>query len=138
MLACAREIAIDHRGIFPSDLTALLRLPGIGKYTAGAIRNICFGILTPAIDGNVRRVLARLLMSNDDLENSFTRLGNGSPPAEFFQSLMELGERICLPKPQCPLCPVRNDCKARKTGMQNVFPQKQDCEKEQKFFTGTC
>jgi A/G-specific adenine glycosylase len=125
MLACAREVLRKHRGRFPAELHALLELPGIGKYTAGALRNICFDQLTPAIDGNIRRVLSRLMMSNSVLENSFTTIGEGAPAAEFFQSLMELGERICLPKPLCQACPVSRHCKAHSSGKQNEFPLRQ-------------
>jgi A/G-specific adenine glycosylase len=67
MLSCAREIVKAHRGIFPFELSDLLKLPGIGKYTAGAIRNIAFGILTPALDGNIQRVLSRLTLSQQNL-----------------------------------------------------------------------
>lgn len=122
MLACAREIVRNHHGEFPHELPALLALPGIGKYTAGAIRNLCFDRLTPAIDGNVRRVLSRLMMTNTDLESIFNHLGSGLPPADYFQSLMELGERICFPDPLCARCPVAAFCKARKTGQQKRFP----------------
>jgi A/G-specific adenine glycosylase len=125
MLACAREIVQKHDAKFPADLPSLLKLPGIGKYTAGALRNICFNSLTPAIDGNIRRVLSRLTMSEKNLEKNFMELGSGTRSSDFFQSLMELGERICLPNPQCGLCPVRRSCKARKAGKQQVFPAKQ-------------
>ncbi|HSP06668.1 MAG TPA: A/G-specific adenine glycosylase, partial [Acidobacteriota bacterium] len=60
MIACAKQVVQEHGGAFPADLPALLKLPGIGIYTAGAIKNLCFGELTPAIDGNIGRVLARL------------------------------------------------------------------------------
>jgi A/G-specific adenine glycosylase len=126
MLACAREILQKHRGKFPSDLASLLSLPGIGRYTAGALRNLCFDQLTPAIDGNIRRVLSRLLMTDSDLESGFQSVGIGAPAADFFQSLMELGERICLPKPACINCPVSKHCKARMAGKTGLFPRKQN------------
>ena len=124
MLNCAREIVKTHRGIFPSDFSALLELPGIGKYTAGAIRNIAFGMLTPALDGNIQRVLSRLMLSQENLEENFLLLAKGAPPSDFFQALMELGERICLPDPECVICPLRKNCRARKSGVQKEFPPK--------------
>ena len=133
MLACAREVMQKHRGTFPRDLSSLLDLPGIGKYTAGALLNICFNRLTPAIDGNIRRVLSRLLMSNSNLESSFTTAGKGAPAADFFQSLMELGERICLPVPLCSNCPVARYCKACEAGLQKEFPRRTNTKRTQIF-----
>jgi A/G-specific adenine glycosylase len=124
MLSCARKIERTHSGIFPSELSELLQLPGIGKYTAGAIRNIAFGVLTPALDGNIQRVLSRLMLSQENLEEDFISLGKGAPSSDFFQALMELGERICLPDPECAVCPVRKYCTARKSGLQKEFPPK--------------
>lgn len=133
MLSCARKIVKNHHGIFPSDLPALLELPGIGKYTAGAIRNIAFGILTPALDGNIQRVLSRMMLSQEKLEENFLSLGESAPASDFFQALMELGERICLPDPECSICPLRKDCKARKMGVQRDFPPKK-IRKETRIF----
>ena len=124
MLRCAREIERTHRGIFPSELSELLQLPGIGKYTAGAIRNIAFGVLTPALDGNIQRVLSRLMLSQENLEEDFISLAKGAPSSDFFQALMELGERLCLPDPECSVCPVSKYCIARKSGLQKEFPPK--------------
>src|SRR5262245_39697566 len=67
MLKCARQIVEKHGGIFPREIDALLALPGIGTYTAGAIRNVCFQELTPALDGNIRRVLSRVVMKRENL-----------------------------------------------------------------------
>lgn len=133
MLSCAREIVKTHRGIFPSELPELLKLPGIGKYTAGAIRNIAFGILTPALDGNIQRVLSRLMLSRQNLEENFISLGKDAPSSDYFQALMELGERICLPDPECTVCPLRNDCSARKSGVQKEFPPKKPRKKTEVF-----
>jgi A/G-specific adenine glycosylase len=124
MLSCAREIVKAHRGIFPFELSDLLKLPGIGKYTAGAIRNIAFGILTPALDGNIQRVLSRLTLSQQNLEEAFLFFANSASSSDFFQALMELGERVCLPDPECAICPVRKHCSARKSGLQKEFPPK--------------
>ncbi len=132
MHACARELVSNHKRKFPSSFEQLIKLPGIGRYTAGALRNLCFAELTPAIDGNVARVLSRLTLnvlppeSKDFLpaiEKSFLRLGKNAPAPEYFQALMELGEQICSPRPLCSLCPVRNFCSAHKAGMENQVPR---------------
>jgi A/G-specific adenine glycosylase len=133
MLSCAREIERTHCGIFPSELSELLKLPGIGKYTAGAIRNIAFGVVTPALDGNIQRVLSRLMLSQEKLEEHFISLAKGAPSSDFFQALMELGERICLPDPECAICPVSKGCAARKTGVQKEFPPKKIRKKTELF-----
>jgi A/G-specific adenine glycosylase len=132
MLRCAREIEQAHGGQFPSELSALLALPGIGKYTAGALSNLCFGRLAPAIDGNIARVLARISNCSarygskdfhNRIEDVFLHYGEGAPAADYFQSLMELGERICLPAPDCPSCPVRGHCAAYLNGNQASIPR---------------
>lgn len=131
MLACARKIESSFGGKFPSELAELLRLPGIGRYTAGAIRNLCFGLLTPAIDGNTRRVLARITANegNPDskgfqasIETAFLDFGKEAPSSEYFQSLMELGERVCLPEPRCSSCPVTSHCRAHRSNKQRSIP----------------
>lgn len=131
MLVCAREIDSSFGGEFPSELAALLRLPGIGRYTAGAIRNLCFGLLTPAIDGNTRRVLARITANEGNpntkefqasIETAFLDFGRKAPSSEYFQSLMELGERVCLPEPRCSSCPVTSHCRAHRLNMQRSIP----------------
>lgn len=142
MIQCAHEIVTRHKGAFPSDLHALLQLPGIGPYTAGAIRNICFGKLTPAMDGNISRVLARITGNRhpmdsrtfrQEIESAFLRFGQNATPADFFQSLMELGERVCLPVPGCPSCPVRNDCRANLNGTALELPIRRSKSKPQAF-----
>jgi A/G-specific adenine glycosylase len=131
MHACARKLVADHGRKFPSNFDQLLELPGIGRYTAGALRNLCFGELTPAVDGNVSRVLSRITMNihptqssefRDAIEKSFMEIGKQAPPHDYFQSLMELGEQICLPRPMCKICPVRKFCKAHSLGMQEKLP----------------
>jgi A/G-specific adenine glycosylase len=132
MLSCAREVQSKHGGKFPSQLSELLALPGIGKYTAGALRNLCFGILTPAIDGNVTRVLARITNRREmihtpkfqtKIAESFLDFGQDAPASEYFQSLMELGEQVCLPKPRCSDCPVQTDCLSFKAGCSSKIPR---------------
>ncbi len=110
-----------HDGALPGDLDGLRALPGIGEYTAGAVASIAFGIATPAVDGNVRRVLSRLF----DIENPTpgvlrshaSALVDPRRPGDFNQSLMELGATVCTPRaPRCEDCPVRQQCRAHKCG----------------------
>lgn len=142
MLRCARDVVSLYGGKFPRNLPALLSLPGIGPYTAGALRNLCFHELTPAIDGNISRVLARIANDShridskifrDDIKRMFLELGDGMPAGEFFQSLMELGERVCLPKPDCPRCPVRFACLAHRNGTVPQIPRRPQKRKEQTY-----
>jgi A/G-specific adenine glycosylase len=108
-------------------------LPGIGRYTAGAIRNICFEQLTPAIDGNIGRALARLgnvhlpIHSNEYISKSdrlYRRMGEDARPSEFFQALMELGEQVCLPQPRCSICPLEAHCLAKRKKTAEQLPLK--------------
>jgi A/G-specific adenine glycosylase len=132
MVACARLLVREHGGQFPSELDQLLQLPGIGRYTAGALRNLCFGKLTPALDGNVTRVIARLTGNSHrvespifrkKLETDYLEIGAKAVPSEFQQALMELGERICTPRPNCDLCPVHSFCEAKRKGIIAEIPQ---------------
>ncbi len=117
----AREVLRVHGGSVPSDTATLLTLPGIGRYTAGAIASIAFDRAEPILDGNVRRVLARWFgvdgaklgkrEEEKQLWNLAGRLVRGSSPGDLNQALMELGATICLPRePNCPVCPLRNAC----------------------------
>ncbi|HLE17628.1 MAG TPA: hypothetical protein VI728_05000, partial [Syntrophales bacterium] len=133
MLRCARELVSRHNGRFPLDLQTLQSLPGIGPYTAGAIRNICFDLLTPTADGNISRVLARITNNRHrmsthafrtEIARSFLEWGQDAPPGEYLQSLMELGEQICLPKPECPRCPMQKLCLAYKKRSVLKIPQR--------------
>ncbi len=120
-------------GTIPDNLKDLLSLPGIGRYTAGAILSIAFNRETPVLDGNVKRVLCRLYAIPEDPKETKTeeRLwsisGSLIPEGNahsFNQALMELGATICIPrKPLCLLCPLRNFCRARKQGNSEVYPK---------------
>jgi A/G-specific adenine glycosylase len=114
----ARIVATRHKGRLPDDYAHLRALPGIGDYTAGAIVSIAFGKPFPALDGNARRVLARLFLVADEktLRNTAQRLVSRTRPGQFNQSLMELGSVVCTPtNPRCPECPVKNLCAAQKS-----------------------
>ena len=128
----ARIVVNEMGGRLPSDLSALLSLPGIGKYTAGAILSMAFGKPVPALDGNVRRVLSRLFALPEAvdrpagakiLEARAADLVPEENPGTFNQSLMELGALVCLPgTPRCPSCPLASSCEGRRRGIQESLP----------------
>lgn len=130
----AMQVLAEHGGKLPASYTALLALPGIGEYTAGAVASIAFGIPVPAVDGNVYRVISRLLMSYADtsvptVKAAFRRavipmLPNR--PGDFNQALMELGATVCLPNaaPKCMVCPLRFHCAAHRAGCAEELPVK--------------
>lgn len=108
-------------GALPTTARELRRLPGVGAYTAGAVASIAFGEAVPAVDGNVRRVLARLFdlaaPAARELESLAGALVDDRRPGDFNQALMELGATVCTPRsPSCPGCPVRAHCLARRRG----------------------
>ena len=126
---------IVERGGFPDTPEALRALPGIGAYTAGAICSICFEQPTPAVDGNVLRVLSRYLADASPVTDekvkrqTAQRLARVYPHGhcgDFTQALMELGATVCLPNgaPLCDHCPLCDLCAAKRVGMQQLFPVK--------------
>lgn len=131
----ARKILTDYGGQFPTTQEEILALPGIGAYTAGAIGSICFEQPTPAIDGNVLRVVSRItesFVSIDDPngKRQMTKALSSVYPAghsgDFTQSLMELGATVCVPKgqPQCEQCPLADICLAHENGTEQLLPVK--------------
>ncbi len=129
----ARILVKDFGGEMPCDYEALLSLPGIGEYTAGAVASISFNLPVPAVDGNVMRVLARLTASELDVmqplaKRWFTAVAQAMQPADapgmFNQALMELGETVCLPNaaPRCGDCPLAAACLARQAGTARQLP----------------
>ncbi|MGH7765862.1 MAG: A/G-specific adenine glycosylase [Candidatus Binatia bacterium] len=115
----AATIVNVHGGKIPRDFHALRALPGIGDYTAGALMSIAFGASYPALDGNARRVLARLfdLKTENSVRESAARLVAVSRPGDLNQALMDLGATVCLPRePRCPQCPVASRCATRRRG----------------------
>ncbi len=112
-----------HGGRLPDDPSALLRLPGVGRYTAGAILSIAFGRRCAAPDGNVRRVYARLLgpAKPGPLDEAAGPMVSRSRPGDFNQAVMELGATVCLPPaPRCGRCPLAHWCRARAAGSFDV------------------
>ena len=131
--AAARVVDDEHGGELPADPAALLDLPGVGRYTAGAVASIAFGLPEPALDGNGIRLLTRLgALSGDParqplrglLWDRLTYLVRGPRPGDLNQAVMELAARICRPaNPDCAACPVAERCAARETGSPTQFPQ---------------
>ncbi len=130
----AKIVVEKYRGRFPKKIGEIRELPGIGRYTAGAIASIAFKLDAPVVDGNVARVLCRYVGIREDPKANATQkqlwdiaaelLPEGHA-REFNQALMELGATICLPKnPRCVVCPVQKNCVARQQGLQNVLPAK--------------
>lgn len=130
----ARFILENGDGKFPERYEGLLKIPGVGEYTAGAIASIAFGERVPAIDGNVNRVLARMLAWEEPTGNVKSRrvfrelLENCQPsdyPGDFNQALMELGATLCAPKiVKCIECPLNKVCVAHDLGHELAFPVK--------------
>ncbi len=128
----AGQVLADHGGELPSTPGGLLSLPGIGEYTAGAILSIAFEKPVPAVDGNVRRVLSRLLALRKPLrepavqkkiEKAVQAMMPQDRPGHFNQAMMDLGATVCLPRnPVCEKCPVAKVCLARTMGLQNTIP----------------
>jgi A/G-specific adenine glycosylase len=117
----------EHGGELPRDEAALRALPGVGRYTAGAIRSIAYREPAPIVDGNVTRVLARLRGSKAPADTELWRdaeaLARGPRPDLANQALMELGALVCTPRaPRCARCPVASACAARASGDPERFP----------------
>lgn len=116
----ARAVLTDHGGEFPRSVEGLLSLPGIGRYTAGAVASFAWNLPAPLVDGNVARVLTRLMACDDDITEPAVQrqlwawageLLNPEEPRLHNSALMELGQRICTPRaPACLICPVSKDC----------------------------
>jgi A/G-specific adenine glycosylase len=119
----AKAVISNHGGIFPQELEALLALPGIGRYTAGALRAFAYNLPATVVDGNVSRVLARLLDFSDAVDDGpgqkqiwewAEMLADDLRPRSYHAALMELGQRVCRPgMPDCLNCPVAIFCKTR-------------------------
>jgi A/G-specific adenine glycosylase len=129
----ARIVVARHGGRFPRLLEEALALPGIGRYTAGAILSIAYSLPLPVVDGNVARVLSRLLLVRNGRSAAGRRrlwsaaaalvAGESATPGDLNQALMELGATVCLPRrPACVRCPVARRCAARAAGLETTVP----------------
>ena len=129
----AQQIMNDYDGIFPNEYEEILKLKGVGKYTAAAVSSICFNGRIPAVDGNFYRVLSRIFADDFDISSSkafnyFSELAHLILPenvGDFNQAMMDLGSEICKPKsPLCGECPLNKDCVAFLTNKVYEFPVK--------------
>ncbi len=133
LLKCARVITNEMGGTFPRDRETLLKLPGIGPYTAAAVAAIAFDEPETVVDGNVERVMARLHAvrtplpkAKPELTDLARALTPKSRPGDYAQAVMDLGATICTPRnPACGICPWSAPCKARAQGIQAQLPAKE-------------
>lgn len=134
---CAGVVRDDHGGVFPTAEAKLLKLPGIGAYTAATIAAICHDEATTIVDGNVERVISRIFMAQTPLPKGKAELRNlaallSQPklpgferPGDYGQAVMDLGATLCTPRsPSCETCPWTQFCAARKAGVQTDYPKK--------------
>jgi A/G-specific adenine glycosylase len=133
LIPCAQMVVETYGGVFPKSYKEIIKLPGVGSYTAGAILSIAYNMKVPAVDGNVMRVYARLFNLDWDIslakiKKEFEDLVMETLPEDrrhFNQGLMELGALICTPKsPKCDQCPIVENCLAYKAGSSSNLPIK--------------
>lgn len=131
----ARQIQEVYGGRMPDSYEELLKLKGIGSYTAGAVASIAYGRTVPAVDGNVLRVVARLKMDDrliteqkvkTSVERELAKVMPSDRPGDFNQAMMELGACICLPngEPHCHVCPLSGLCLAHEHGLETEYPKR--------------
>lgn len=127
----AQIICNQYNGVFPSDLEQIESLKGVGRYIARAIHSIAFNQPSPAVDGNVIRVMSRVLTYDKDLtkaphqreiESYVGKMIQYQTPRDFTQALMELGAMVCQKQPKCEICPLKNHCLAYQSGTQSSYP----------------
>jgi len=129
----AQEMVEKHGGRFPRELKQALSLPGVGDYTARAVLSIAYNQPYAVLDGNVARVMARLLALRGNLhqlqfrrliEENLEMLLSRRSPGNFNQAMMELGQTVCLPRsPRCSICPLRLECRGFQSGKAESYPQ---------------
>lgn len=143
--ACAKAIVEEHGGVVPEDLPELLKLPGIGRYTAGAIASMVFGQRAPIVDGNVTRVLLRVhnravpQADKTTVDWAWSRaeelVRDSGNPAVFNEAMMELGATVCTPKgPKCLQCPIHDQCGALAAGTTESIPLPKPRTKQKRIF----
>ena len=131
----AAEVASRYGGTVPDDPDAFRSLPGVGDYIAAAVLSIAFGRVLPVVDGNVKRVLSRLMeidvpVNRSDAHRIYRapakRLISPDRPADFNQAVMELGALVCRPRhPACAVCPLADLCQARRNGSTATYPRRE-------------
>ncbi|MBC2100306.1 A/G-specific adenine glycosylase [Listeria booriae] len=142
--AAMKTVVYEMNGIVPNDLEGILALEGVGPYTAGAVLSIAYEKAEPAVDGNVMRVISRVLEIDEDIMKQKTRktfekalytLIDPDKPGEFNQGLMEIGALVCTPKkPMCLICPLQSFCEAHQKGEEEKYPVKIKKTKVKKVF----
>ncbi|WP_254173278.1 A/G-specific adenine glycosylase [Planktothrix pseudagardhii] len=131
--ACAQQIVQQYDGVFPNQLEAALSLPGIGRTTAGGVLSAAYNLPVSILDGNVKRVLARLRALSVPPAKSLKSLWEWSDslldpdhPREFNQAIMDLGAMVCTPKaPNCSECPWKRHCQAYLLNLQSEIPMRE-------------
>lgn len=130
--AAAKAIVDDHAGRVPDTVDELLTLPGVGRYTAGAVASIAYNRAAPIVDGNVMRVLSRWFAIEKSVDETpvkaalwelAERMTPGERPGDFNQAMMELGALVCTPRnAKCLVCPVQSQCQAQQRGLVEQLP----------------
>lgn len=146
MQKAARQVMKDFQGEMPCNIVDLRRLAGIGPYTAGAVASIAFSVKTPAIDGNVSRVVSRLMGIREDISIPSVRrqlqaeadsLVPAQRPGDFNQAVMDLGATVCLPgTPACEKCPLCGHCSAYEQGDAELLPVKMQARAPRQIAVG--
>lgn len=132
--SAAKAIVMEHNGIFPQDYESIISLKGVGRYTAAAIASFAYGLPYAVVDGNVKRVIARLMAIEDPIddraiEKRIDQLAQAfldkSDPGTFNQAIMDLGSTVCTPRnPLCDECPIQERCVAHEKGIAYLIPVK--------------
>lgn len=130
--ACAKAVTAQHAGRFPEDEAGLIALPGIGPYTASAIRAIAFDQPASAVDGNVERVISRLYAietplpdAKPEIQARAATLVPRQRAGDYAQAMMDLGATVCTPRnPRCVICPLMKTCRARQLGIAEELPRR--------------
>lgn len=130
--ACAQVVSQDMAGVFPCDLEGLRALPGIGEYTAHAIRAAAFNLPASVVDANVERVITRVFRietplpsAKPQIRKNAAMLADPDRPGDYAQAIMDLGAVVCTPRaPSCGICPWEGHCAARAAGDQERYPVK--------------
>ena len=142
--AAAKQLVAQHEATLPRDVATLLTLPGVGRYTAGAIASIAYGTPAPVLDGNVARVLSRLMALELEVDrgpgqralwSAAERLVCHDDPGSHNQAMMELGALVCTPaQPGCSGCPLRASCRAHAAAAETTYPRKRPRKRPQPLF----
>lgn len=132
LMKCAKVVVAEYGGVFPTTEKELLALPGIGPYTAAAIRSMAFDLPAAVVDGNVERVMARLFQVEEmlpagkgTLKDYAERMADEKNPSSYSHAIMDLGATVCTPKkPLCLMCPVNEGCRSASPEVALQYPKK--------------